>query len=481
MGITVEEATSNLPENLDTKSLVEKFERDKKARFESSDENSFKLADLPFKPAPIGQADKGGYIVGRLVGCPVPEFRQNGGDAKYVAKHELISASGKYKAPVYFKLELDSDGRCLMDDKGRILLDKDYFMYKWIYRTLFKFDYNKHIPKGEEGRIVFHNSELPLFKKYDENRAWDWEENTISASKNPQDFILLNFIDRTDNWCAENKKTKVILSNFYHKEADGDKPERLNMTPGLSTYGAYKYLKTIINSGKYKTTDIVMVKNGLTYSVGAYTDSFVPENIQALGKTGELTAEEKTYEMNDLDPLFNASSHSYIMKNWGKDIELTDQEIGSDLYPELVDLVAKETSTKASPETTISTPTVEKETPVEDENIHEQQTEEKVFDDTPAFEKTDEPTVETKTGQAPFDFSTLKFFNKLPTDQQNLLREVIVGTDPKGNPIFNEEYVSKQKTLLTCISDNCTYVENGSISGWPKEITICPSCGESLV
>jgi hypothetical protein len=172
---------------------------------------------------------------------------------------------------------------------------------------------------------------------------------------------------------------------------------------------------------------------------------------------GEITVEEKAYEMYDLDKLFGVSSYSKIKKNLSGLFKTFDSEFNESLYDELCLLVKEEEKireqNKVSKEESEAIDKDAEDVPWDDTKKEETQTE---------VRKTREPS--TQTTQS-VDITTLPFWSDLSdNDRVELNKEVAeyVGGELK----FKSETI-----LLPCTACN---------KPLPNTVFRCPYCGTEL-
>jgi len=172
--------------------------------------------------------------------------------------------------------------------------------------------------KGQFGKVFVHQQKDPeLFKRVTE--YWNPNFNKPGTCRPKKEYVY-NAIHRnpetvegrTFNWCAENKRTKLV--KFGQR--------------------AFKALKIVRdNSGEFTTYDIIISKQGTgsdTFFSAMKGDIGTQYNV-----VGPLTDIENQFERYDLDYITSLASANYVLKNLRNHIERIGAVMGEGWVAEL--------------------------------------------------------------------------------------------------------------------------------------------------
>lgn len=294
-----------------------------KAERESKGFGSFEIPD--FKGLLLAQ-DK--CQVFRLVGESL-EMREKPSDALLIERSMVKDDDGKW-----FTLIWDQDS--------------DWPMRK-LMRSLAKYKWNKELNSGKGGR-VYVNDGCELLKRFNTNNE---DNKKVVSGMEPKKFVLINAIDRMDDWCKENKHTKMV--SWTLNEQDGKE----YYTHGMSS-GLYKHIfdKKCAEIGHhFEDVDFVLRRFTQDSRPDEQTNYVIHWNEEktAIKKwsdkdkvdyyshivDGDMTDEELAYERYDLEniPFISKPTPSgVILKKLGKFIKAVDQKYELDIYNQLVEL-----------------------------------------------------------------------------------------------------------------------------------------------
>lgn len=342
--------------------------------------------------------------------------------------------------------------------------DTEHPMNKLRKTILGKYKYDK-----ETKTKTYDNRDLEVFKIWQTNRQFE-KASTFSNGMNPTKYILMNVIDRDDNWCKENKHSKVLCWSSKSEEKDGKIVEYPEMGVKPSLYNTIWDEKCSTAMIHFNDTDFVVRRLDSKTKIGdnTYIQICLPEEkstITAMERKddceyishiveGDLTEEEKSYAMYEFEniPFISAPTPcGVILKHLGKLIKKADETFGTKLYDEFVEWKTKENEEFQKNKTTVK----ENTTPTE---VEESSAENEVEESNDLPTEVEEPKTETskvvkKVSKPTFDVS--KYFNDFPaleklSDEE---RSLIVG--------FNE--------------DEGTFVYKSGI-----ELAECPECGATI-
>jgi len=290
-------------------------------------------------------------------------------DAKMVMQSSIRTDEGKgytkINWPIIYK-----------EGKGDYFPDPD-----WIFTRL----YDK-INEGKSAKYTEADIDGKKIKRVGDkivnvenfNKEWYWNpyhkdtdvymrvSSNMRDNPTPKEFapkfypgkrIVLNVIDRMDDWCIVNKHTKELSSKVTHSEKKNDKGETIKAVyPELGVpklcYDSIinHYLKT---SGSFTVLDTVVVKDSSNKKYDIYDamdERYLTPETMALTNSGSLSDEEKAYELYDFDDLYRVASYAKLKKNLGGLFKLCDIDLGTHFYDELVNLCKIEDDQKKAEE-----------------------------------------------------------------------------------------------------------------------------------
>lgn len=307
------------------------------------------------------------------------------------------------------------------------------------------------------------------------------------------EMLLINCIDRRDDWCKENKHTKLI-SKRVNVTDDGKEFAEI----GVPAYGFFGPLVNLRNNFKlgWEHYDVVITKtgegmetttnmfNGTAFTNSAALSANLDKSMgidsseyKFISQEPNLTAEELSYQRYDLDKNFKVTSYRTIEKYLGKTIQEIDAQINSDLvnagrtpnshfYQDLQDLVKKEAEEWAANRTENAPAQIQESAPAAPATP--------VSETPAATAPTEAPTARTvapvsPAGLTPEKIALLKGYNELSTEQKSYIKDVIVNSDGTLNHI---EWTDNAPALLDCpLPEGC-----GQLS--PNSFSVCPACGK---
>jgi hypothetical protein len=291
-------------------------------------------------------------------------------------------------------------------------------------------------------------------------------------------YIVYNVIDRHDDWCKENKHTK-ILANSINVDNSG----RVWGKPGIKEFGFLDKLVDLI--AKYKLPedyDIAIkriagaktspweLRNASLYASKDLMEELKNDDGSLPNKDiiviGPLTQEEKNYEKYDLDKFYGPTTYQTIQKRIGSIFKETDAALKSKFYDELVSLVEEEKKRFDEIYRNEEKETASKEAEKTNEEVNKS-SEDAPHSEAPKRRATVGPV---ETGLSPEKIAALKGWSKLTEAQRLLIQDVILNSDGSVKDI---KWVECEETssLLAC---DC------NVSS-PENFESCPACGSSFV
>jgi hypothetical protein len=247
-------------------------------------------------------------VVGRLIGRPI-ELRKEAIDPSLVYFSKILNDNGTGYIEVKWKQKEDGS------------LDNDWIL-KELYDAVMKKEWVKYADghkndKNYDGEYHFVNKDKPSFLRLSINKKKDASAKFIPPKSSPKKRLLINFLDRMDSWCKDNKHYKLLSSNRnYWKDDDQGNPIV------ISDFGVPEMVYTRIIA--YRSSwdlDVIITKN---YNPNDLANAYIVKDIfedkisiaaKEIGKTGPLTEEEKSYAAYDIDKFSKPTSYQKLLKN----------------------------------------------------------------------------------------------------------------------------------------------------------------------
>lgn len=362
------------------------------------------------------------------------------------------------------------------DDKFFTLIwsqDSEHPMRKLMRTILGKYTWNQDTKSR-----VYDNVNIPVFQRFMTNGQTG---NPFNMGANPQKYILVNVIDKSDSWCKDNKHTKMLCWDCTEKEVDGKKHY-------YPTYGVKPSLikelwdvkSTMMNKHPEDFDILVRRLDKNTQMAGKYLVTNLPEEKSAIKQWGEkdgvdylsmlsdelLSDSEAKYERYSLENLPFVSLPTpcgFILNKLGKFIKEVDSQFHTNHYEEFVNAKAKELEelkAKQSEKGEIESTTVEN-TKVESEVKEQAELPTNIEEKPVAVKKVAKvPKTEPTTFVDDNFLETFPAYEELSKDDKDLI------TGYNGGILtFKEE--------ADCECPSC-----GNLI--PDPMTQCPYCGQSF-
>lgn len=296
-------------------------------------------------------------VVGRIIGNPI-EVRSKSTDPKLILQSEVVRDDKKG----YSKLNWP-----WVEKSGYINPDPDWivtrfmkkvFDGKWTKYTESDIDGKKIVKregkiintetksKFNEGEFRYYNTNTEIFKllKYGNSKEGELYPKNFEPSKR----VVLNWLDRMDSWCSDNKHYKLLCAakNPYELKKDDGTTSTIYFTSTGIPNSLYDMIIDHCKATGTLDIDLILIKDNklqAKYKVWDITDTkYISEESTRIGKKGNLSDEEKSYVGYDLDKLYKVSSYHKIKKVLGSRFALCDAELGTSFVKELDALVEQE-------------------------------------------------------------------------------------------------------------------------------------------
>lgn len=289
------------------------------------------------------------------------------------------------------------------------------------------------------------------------------------------EMLLINCIDRRDNWCVENKHTKLLSKNVNITPDGTEFAEK-----GIPSYGFFNDLAKLRQNFQegWEHYDVVITKTGegkdTRLNLFNGTAMTAPASLQGkidkgmgipeseyvyISQNNALTSEELSYERYDLDKNFKVTSYHTINKYLSNSIKKIDGALNTHFYDELQQLV-KEEQEKWDKERGENPPVATVETaPVAEQEV-----------EAPKSVTRTVVQESVSTGLTPEKIALLKGYNELSEEDKSYIKDVIVKPDGTVDHIV---WTETAPSLLDCPLD-----QGGCGQLSPNSFRICPVCGK---
>lgn len=430
-------------------------------------------------------------FVGNFVAEDLKAHRPNPSDMKFMHISKIKSDDGKTTFYLYLPLRSDEP-------------EQDHLMWK-IIDTVYAKEWVKDPATGKNKPIETFKIKHPdVYEKVNKGGFTEadgkWPYMYARGWKGPE-MLLINVIDRRDDWCKVNKHTKLISKNV-NVTAEGKEYADFGV-PAFGFFGPLTNLRNNFKMG-WEKYDVVITKTGEKldtvtnmFNGTAFTNPAAittnldkamgidPAEYKFISQEPALTEEELNYGRYDLDENFRVTSYRTIDKYLGKTIQLIDAAVNEDrinagkspdshFYADLQKLVkeeadawAKEKAAQdAAQETASETAPA---TPTETQPAPSFETMAPVQEAAPIARTVSQEA----SGLSAEKLAVLKGYNELSTEQKSYIKDVVLNSDGTLNHI---EWTDTAPSLLDCPKDmgGC-----GQLS--PNSFSVCPACSKHFM
>lgn len=388
----------------------------------------------------------------RIVGLPV-EIREKPTDPKLVYWSKIVTDTGKNWMHIYWP---QKDGK----------IDEDWILWR-LYQQVTESAFVKwkegEIPdkrprSTDKGYFVSKNLDKPSYIRIDKNKK---EGSNAFGHFYPKSRVVMNVLDRHDNWCQTNKHTKLLSSshNPFEFTDDSGKKSTIWFTDVGVPEQLYKLIWTqVIEFRNGWDFDLITYKEEKKYILRDGFEDKIDSKVKPLVSVAPLSVEEQAYGMYDLDNLYKPTGYYRLKNSLEKLFKQVDIDLGTKYHPELISLYEEEKKVR------------------EAEAKANQSTSVPVGDNPLATSEPMEPTrtrspQETVSGNSILDkLKQLPGWDHLsPTDKKSMEVNVIDVVDPEKIDIRYKEGVG----LIGC---GCA-----KNKAYPDDVWTCPGCKDKVV
>lgn len=285
--------------------------------------------------------DKGQYRIVRLLGAPIgtesvmSSFKRSPYDPHEMLIADVKDDDGKrFTIRMPIPAERESDNYILLRLYNKVM-EKTYVNKKPVYVNEAKFpELFKAVSKGG-----FKESDGFAF--------------TYSKGFKGDRVTIYNVIDRSDDWCAKNKHTKILA-----RDVTIDDQNRVWAKEGIKSFGFVTKIRDLIGKyGNYEKYDVAIKKNGEkdnpfdVKNASRLKEKEMMEELinndgsqvnEALIVEGNLTQEEMAYKKYDIEKLFGPTPYYKLLKRIPSVFKLCDASLGTNYFEELQGLAERE-------------------------------------------------------------------------------------------------------------------------------------------
>ena len=371
----------------------------------------------------------------------------------------------------------------ILDDNGKRMklklpLHADDISHEHImWRIINKVNEVKWV-KGADGKStkVNVNEQYPWFEKVNKGGFAPTDKSyQYSKGWKGQQVVIMNVIDREDNWCAENKHTKLLS-----KKLSGDNGEFAEI--GVPSFGFCSALSNIVKSyGSWERYDVqvrrtgqkttpIDVKQATLYKKNGLVQELDKDKLQYVSLNETLTPEELEYERYDISKFFAPTTYQKILSKLGNTIKSIDVDLRTNFYEELQALAEKEK--KEFEEVYGSNAPAQEAAPAQTATVAQPTQTASVTEAAPARTAVREAAPAPASGLTPDKIALLKGWNLLTDEEKSVIVDVIKNPDGTlADIVYNTDH-----PVLSCPS---IYPDGHAGCGInaPDFFKVCPSCG----
>ena len=374
----------------------------------------------------------------------------------------------------------------ILDDNGKRMklklpLHADDISHEHImWRIINKVNEVKWV-KGADGKStkVNVNEQYPWFEKVNKGGFAPTDKSyQYSKGWKGQQVVIMNVIDREDNWCAENKHTKLLS-----KKLSGDNGEFAEI--GVPSFGFCSALSNIVKSyGSWERYDVqvrrtgqkttpIDVKQATLYKKNGLVQELDKDKLQYVSLNETLTPEELEYERYDISKFFAPTTYQKILSKLGNTIKSIDVDLRTNFYEELQALAEKEK--KEFEEVYGSNAPAQEAAPAQTATVAQPTQTAPVAEAAPARTAVREAVSTPASGLTPDKIALLKGWNLLTDEEKAVIVDVIKNPDGTlADIVYNTDH-----PVLSCPSVFPDGSHGCGINA-PDFFHRCPACNKEF-
>lgn len=314
---------------------------------------------------------------------------------------------------------------------------------------------------------VKHGGYAPTDKSYQYSKGWSGQR-----------VCIMNVIDREDNWCAENKHTKLLSKRITCNDSGSE-----YIDDGVPSYGFCSTLSNIVGFyGSWERYDLQIRRTGQLnnpYDVkvatvlkkAGLTQELDKDKLQYVSLNETLTPEELEYERYNIEKFYAPTSYQKLLSRLGNTIKSIDGDLRTNFYNELQALAEKE---KADYLANHPVDTQDGAAPTVETSVVDDPYSQPITESTASVSA--RPTVReaapVTSGLSADKISLIKYWNELTDAEKDLIIDVEKNPDGTLKNIVYKDGL----TLYNCPTDGPNG-EKGCGLLSPESFHMCPNCG----
>ena len=318
---------------------------EKRKRQQEEAENAQNFTPIEFEQVKyMGLTDS--FKVFRPIGLPYP-VRQKPTDPKFMLVSKLLKDDGSGYSIIRWKIS-EKNGAYIPDES--FPLAKLYNMTtKKEWENYDKPILNRDTGKEEKGKWKYFYKETDTYLKVNTDFGNGKKDEKYPPSFYPSGVVMMNVIDRMDDWCKKNKHSKILTKRVDakdYKQEDGSVktiefvnipgiPSSTNRTKYISVYDKMEDI-CAQTSGAFEDADYIVKKIGKDYQVSNTIQKVYNNEVSIkdfINFDSGLTKEEMEYELYNLNELYDDCPELQcvkLVKHHMGLIKKVDVEIGVD-------------------------------------------------------------------------------------------------------------------------------------------------------
>lgn len=426
----------------------------------------------------------------RILGIPA-DVRELPTDPKIVYWSKIITDKNTWKN-IYSPTVEDSKKGIIIDENWilwrmyRDVMKSDFIQYTEEEKA--KKDYKRKDRRGNDnGYFEPKHQYTPSYIRIDKNKK---EGSKQFGHFFPKKRILMNVIDRMDDWCKHNKHSKLPTSNLspfeFIDETSKEKKIIYFKDIGIP-FSVYEMIyQQVLEFRSSWDLDIIInrvqVGEQTQYIIRDAFEDKLQDRTKRLANREPLTKEEMEYAKYDLDKLFHPTYYLTLEKDFEKLFKQVDIDLGTKYFPELQELakIEKEELKKKQAENNSTSVQVDGN---KDSNIHES-----VESEVEEFKQEQEIEKKTRSEKVEETQSTQK--RRGEDEVVETLEDRIKKHFPKLNSLPQDEQLSLVDSILEIKNGEVIYRDNIKVltcsktcatkQMLPDTIFTCPKCEKQL-
>lgn len=191
---------------------------------------------------------------------------------------------------------------------------------------------------NDKGYFIDKYAGTPSFIRFEKNKK---ENSNQFGHIYPKQRVAMNVIDRMDEWCLNNKHSKLLSSSHNPFEIVDDKGGKKTIwfTEKGFPNELYKlFWSQVLEFRGHWDLDMIVHKEEKKYVLRDGMEDKIKESVKRFVNINPLSDEEKQYGLYDVESMFQPIGYYKIYNSFEKLFKQADLDFGSKFHPELVEL-----------------------------------------------------------------------------------------------------------------------------------------------